>query len=37
MRRKAIVMAALAFVLLGALPALAVQRMVLVEDFTNSG
>jgi hypothetical protein len=35
MRRKAIV--ALALVLLSALPALAVQRMVLVEDFTNSG
>jgi hypothetical protein len=35
MRKTAIV--ALALVVLTALPALAVQRMVLVEDFTNSG
>lgn len=35
MRKTAIV--AFALVVLTALPALAVQRMVLVEDFTNAG
>ena len=36
MRYKAAVVTALALVLLSALPALAVQRMVLVEDFVGT-